>query len=119
MRLFGKVVKLEQLRDEMVTAGLVVRGLSKIGDDILIANGAGELIEPQAGTQAVITAHVPAPDPAAPDYGTDDTKRDQLADAVTQLRQYLGVASPTQAQSTVALKLLIRVVLGLCRVVIR
>lgn len=58
----------------------------------------------------------PPPTPPPPvDYGTDDTARDQLPDAVTTLRTYLGLASPTAAQSGAALKIVIRVVLFMLR----
>jgi hypothetical protein len=39
----------------------------------------------------------------------------QLADVVSQLRQFLGLATPTNVQVVSALKLLIRVVLLLVR----
>jgi hypothetical protein len=69
--------------------------------------------------QAVIDAHVPQPPPPSPSYGGDGTPRDQLADAVAQLRQYLGVATPTQTQLQSALRLLIRLVLYLAQRVIQ
>lgn len=56
-------------------------------------------------------ADPPPPRPIPLDYGADDTSRDQLQDAVTTLRAYLGVATPTAAQSAAALKIAIRVVL--------
>lgn len=56
-------------------------------------------------------ADQPPPPPPPIDYGTDAATRDNVVDGVVQLRQYLGVASPTLAQSVAALKLLIRAVL--------
>lgn len=56
----------------------------------------------------------PEPAPPKPDYGTDvpdDYLFQQHVQAITNLRQYLQVATPTAAQSTAALKTLIRVVL--------
>lgn len=45
---------------------------------------------------------------ALPQFGGDDTPLDQVAAGVVQLRAYLALPAPTQAQSTAALKLLIR-----------
>jgi hypothetical protein len=69
------------------------------------------------GTITVTPPPAPPPPPPTPDYGADvpDDYQTQLANAVNQLRQYLGVASPSQAQSTAALKLLIRVVLFIAK----
>jgi hypothetical protein len=53
----------------------------------------------------------PPPRPVPLDYGADDTARDQLQDAVTALRAYLGTSTPPAAQSAAALKIVIRVVL--------
>lgn len=44
-------------------------------------------------------------------YDADADRLDQLAAAITGLRQYVGLASPTLVQSGQALKVLIRVVL--------
>lgn len=67
----------------------------------------------------VIQAHDGTPDPGItePDFGNDPVTHTgtQLADAVTNLRAYLGLASPTNAQTIAAFKLLIRVVLFLVR----
>jgi hypothetical protein len=58
---------------------------------------------------------VPPPAPVVPDAGGDDTPREQLVDAVTNLRAYLALASPTNTQTINAFKLLVRVVLGVLR----
>lgn len=63
--------------------------------------------------QGVITVTpIPLPpDPTPIDYGTDITPdRGSLVTAVGLLRAYLALASPTQVQTTTAVKLLIRVV---------
>jgi hypothetical protein len=59
------------------------------------------------------TADPPTPPPPAIDYGTDVPPRDALVDTVAQLHQFLGQATPTNAQVIGALKLLIRMVLFL------
>lgn len=115
MRLNGKRVDLPQLQSELLTAGVSVRGLGTQGDDLHTYNGGGTIVDVPASAQAVVDAHIPPPIPPPADYGTDLTPRAQIADAITQLRTYLGVAAPTAAQSATALKLLIRVVLFMLR----
>lgn len=56
-----------------------------------------------------------APVTPVPDYGADDTPREQLVQAVSDLRTYLALASPTNAQTITAFKLLVRVVLFMLR----
>lgn len=111
----NKVIDIKQLEGEMLVAGLTIRGLGRSGTNLFTYTVQGAITEPPAGAQAVVDAHVPTPPPGLPDYGTDDTPRDQLADTVTQLRQYLAVASPTNAQTIAAFKLLVRVVLYILR----
>jgi hypothetical protein len=57
---------------------------------------------------------LPTP-PPTPDFGDEipPNYEEQLASAVTNLRAYLGLSSPTAGQTVAALKLLIRVVLFL------
>jgi len=68
---------------------------------------------------AVVNAHdgTPNPVPDSPDFGTDvpDNFQFQLANAVSNLRQYLTIPTPTAAQSAAALKTTIRVLLYLVR----
>jgi hypothetical protein len=69
-----------------------------------------------ATLQAVCDAHDPTLEavdipPPPPNYGNEETPRAQLAEAVTTLRTYLALDTPTAAQSAGALKLLIRIVL--------
>jgi hypothetical protein len=118
MRLFGRPVALVQLRDELVTAGISVGALGTNGDDLHTYDGATPIDLPP-GARAVIDAHVPAPPPPLPNYNNEDTTREQLANAVDNLRAYLALASPTNAQTIAAFKLLIRVVLFLCKQVVR
>jgi hypothetical protein len=67
-----------------------------------------------AGNQP-LPADPPSPTPPSPVYGSDASDMGQLADVVSQLRQFLGLATPTNVQVVSALKLLIRVVLLLVR----
>ena len=73
--------------------------------------------ETTADPSLLLAADPEATLPPAPDFGTDlpANYADQVADTVTQLRTYLGVASPTLAQSVGALKLLIRLIFFLVR----
>lgn len=62
-----------------------------------------------AGVTVASADPAPVP-PPAPDFGADlpaDFDQ-QVADAVTQLRQYLALSTPTPAQDRAALRLLIR-----------
>jgi hypothetical protein len=117
MRLFGKAVALRQLRDELQASGINLPALGISGDNLLTYNASGALVDLPAGAQAVLDAHVPAPPPPTPDYGADlpSDYREQLAQAVSMLRQYLGLSSPTLAQSATALRLLIRIEFFLLR----
>lgn len=75
------------------------------------------VIERDAG--ATVQAATPMTAPFVPDFGADadddPTFRTKAQQAVNDLRTYLGLASPSAAQSAAALKLLIRVVLFLLR----
>lgn len=110
-----KAVNLEQLRTELQAAGMTVRlgsrGNNPATDfEVFTYTAAGAETELPAGAPAVIADHTPAAPPPAPDFGAD-LPADypyQIADGVTQLRQYLALPSPTAAQSTTALKLVIR-----------
>jgi hypothetical protein len=50
-----------------------------------------------------------------PDYGSDSSTADQIKNAVTALRAYLALASPTPAQTVDAIKVLVRVALFVLR----
>lgn len=69
----------------------------------------------QDAISAAVMAHDSTPDPVppVPDYGQDvpDNFAFQVANGVVQARQYLGIASPTLAQTSAVVKLLIRLVL--------
>jgi hypothetical protein len=64
--------------------------------------------------QRAVLPPAPVPVPVF-DGDLPDDYAYQVSDAVTTLRQYLALAAPTAAQSTAALKLLIRVVFLLVR----
>lgn len=85
-------------------------------------DGAVMLVVPdtadEAAIDAVIAAHDPTPPPPipVPDYGADPADLDQqAAQVVSALRAYIGAASPTQAQTVSAVKLLCRVALYLVK----
>ena len=74
-------------------------------------------LEDVANGAEVLPADPPPPVPPAPDYGPDapDDYAWGLPSAVTLLRAYLALDTPTAAQSTAALKIVIRCVLYLAR----
>lgn len=117
MRLNGKVVYLPQLRQEAIAAGYNLLDLEITGGDELVTIDSAGHTDPNLppGIATVVANHVPPAPPAQPNYSGDGTARDQLPDAVTNLRAYLGVATPTLGQTAAALKLLIRVVLFIAR----
>lgn len=117
----SKPVILHKLQAEMQSAGLPIQGLvgahNSQGQQIILdTTTTGEWVELPPGSQAVIDAHDGTP-PLTPDFGTDlpEDYADQLAPVVNQLRAYLALAAPTQAQSTAALKLMVRGTLFLLR----
>lgn len=115
MILNGKRVTLGRLQAELATAGIVVPALGTSGDDLHTYNNAGEKVELPNGSAPVVAAHVADAPPVQPDYGGDASSPDQIADGVANLRAYLAVATPTNAQTLAALKLTIRAVLFLLR----
>ena len=72
-----------------------------------------QVIDTAGNVLSSTTRQVDVPD--TPDYGIDAQDLAQLAAAVTTLRAYLALASPTQIQNTGALKLTIRVMLAAIR----
>ena len=119
MRLDGKPVALGQLAGELTAAGIPFRGLGTFGEganvELHTYDPAGAIVDLPAGAASVVAAHTPAAPPASPEYGADlpNNYAYQIADGVTQLRAYLALATPTAAQSTAALKLVIRGLLWL------
>lgn len=116
-----KPIILDKLRAELQTAGITVAGLvlseRDNQKDLRAVNAQGRWEEPPSGAAAVIDAHDGTP-PEPPDYGTDAEDLSDAAalrTAVQNLRTYIGLASPTAAQSATALKLVIRVVLAMLR----
>lgn len=114
---------LSQLHDELLAAipslrptnGQVVLRVEGSGNNIYLDVPGDSNVDAIA---TVVTAHVPAPPPPLPDYADEETTRAQLVSAVDNLRSYLALSSPTNAQTISAFKLLIRVVLFLCRRVV-
>jgi len=112
---------LRQLAQELTAGGVSFRALGTYDDDdginVHTYDALGAIEDLPAGAAAVLAAHVPPPPPAVPDYGSEapENYATQLSAAVTQLRAYLGMAAPTAAQTTGALKLVIRLALALAR----
>lgn len=115
MNLNGKRVDLPQLQAELATAGVPVPGLGTAGDDLHTYTATGEPTDLPAAAAPVVTAHTPPPIPPTPDYGTDAQPSDQIATAVTNLRNYLALATPTAAQTAAVIRLLCRVALFVLR----
>lgn len=116
--LVRKRIDLAKLEAELVAAGVSVPALGRSGDDLHTYDAQGVPVDLPPAAQAVVDAHVPPAVFVVPDYDdNDDADRvgGQLAQAVGNLRQYLTLASPTQAQTTAAVKLTIRLVLLLAR----
>lgn len=117
----AKRVDLAQLHAELASAGISVPALGVAGDDLHTydANGAAVALPPAA--EAVIRAHIPPAPFIPPTYGEDaaDQQGNQLALAVTALRQYANTDAPTAGQTVSALKLVIRLVLLLARSTLR
>ncbi len=63
----------------------------------------------------LVTPPDPPPVLPSPNYGADTIPLDQALTAVSNLRAYLALDTPTNAQTLAALKLTIRVVLHLLR----
>lgn len=111
----GQILRVAPVFPDTPPTGVRVADLTPDQVDFIQAHPIGQLVLQPDGT-VVVPPVLPFPTPIVPDYGTDATPdRTQLVQAVTALRQYLNVASPTAAQSAQALKLLIRVVLFLCK----
>lgn len=83
-----------------VTNVLLVAALRASTDDWRLVGG----VLRRGGQMASIAAE-----------GEDRAQRGQLASSAGQLRAYLALNAPTQAQSTAALRVLIRLVLFLAR----
>jgi hypothetical protein len=109
-----KDVSLVQLQAELIAAGVDVKGLGTTGslkdgtEEVHTFDDAGAPVDLPQAASAVIAAHTPPQPPPAPDFGGDAAMPAQIAGAVTQLRQYLQITSPSQAQNAAALKLVIR-----------
>lgn len=119
MQLNGKVVDLLQLQGELTAAGVPYRGLGQSGDILHTYTVAGAPTDIPVAGYAVVDAHIAPPPPPSPDYGNDDSPRAQLADQVSSLRQYLALATPTNAQTISAFKIIIHIVLFILRGIFR
>lgn len=117
MNLAGKRVDLLQLRDEGIAAGVSLpQALGIAGDQLVTYSADGAIIEPPAALAAVLEAHTPPPVPLVPNFGSDAADIDrQAAAAVTQLRQFIANATPTNAEVVANDKLQNRVLLALIR----
>lgn len=119
---FDRPINLGRLHDQLIAqvpalapqpgAGGMLQAVMTVegGTDRAILTVPDEADE--AAIQAVVDAHDPTPDvpPARPDYGTDAADVDrQAATAVQNLRDYIALPSPTQAQTVAVVKLLCRI----------
>lgn len=107
---------LMKLRDELRTAGFAVGFLCSENTTVFEIGATGSKRPLAGGELTVVAAHDPAPASRPPQPDVSDASQDaQIATAVTNLRTYLNTASPTAADSTTALKLLIRVVIWILK----
>lgn len=117
----NKLLALPQLEAEMIAAGVTIRALGTRvingQTDLHTYDADGAIIDVPAGAAAVVAAHTAPSPPAEPNFGADlpADMPAQIADGVTQLRAYLALSTPTAAQSTAALKLVIRALFLLLR----
>lgn len=106
-----KPLDLSLLSQQLTTAGITHRGLGITAGQLHTYAATGIYEELPEAAVAVYSSHVPASPPPTPDYGSDDTPRSQVAAAVQNLRDYLALSSPTNAQTVAAFKLSVRVLL--------
>jgi hypothetical protein len=107
--LVDKPIDLALLDQELTAAGVVHQALGTVGGYLYTYTAQGQPTQLPASAVAVYTAHVPPPPPPIPDYGTDDMPRTQLAQTVADLRAYLVLTAPTNAQTVAAFRLTLRV----------
>lgn len=117
-----KDIDLSQLEQELKAAGVSIRGLGTTGNDpatdlqVLTYDEGGALVELPSEAAAVIAAHTPTPPPPEPNYGGDAVDIDKgAAAAVTQLRAFLALTPPTNAEIVANDKLQNRVLLAILR----
>lgn len=79
MKLNGKVVRLEQLKQELHTAG-IAGDFCTSGDELLTYNAAGDTVDVPATAAPVVAAHVVPREPAPPNFVA---LRQAVADAGT------------------------------------
>lgn len=115
MKLNGKAVDLVKLGQEAVAAGVAIpRGLSTTATDLMTYDTDGHQVEPPAGMAPVLAAHTPDPPPPTPVYGPDAADlQKQAAAAVSQLRSFIALAPPTNADVVNNAKMQNRVLLAI------
>ncbi len=112
-------VDLIQLKAELAAAGVPVNALGTDGDTIHTYDETGAIVDLPPAAAAVIAAHQPPAPPDSPDFGGDAQNEREFAtvaaQAVTNLRGYLALGSPTPAQTVGIVKLLCRISLFFIR----
>lgn len=93
MLLNGKVVRYDQLQQELATAGIVVPALGQTGDDLHTYDAAGAYLDLPAGAAPVVANHVPQ----ATD---DDNDRANRATLFQQCKQDYAVLTDTTTYPT-------------------
>ena len=93
------------------------RGLSLDGSDLWTSDEDGNRVDLSPAAQAFINVYTPPALPASPNWGndllTDDEVIAQAAAIVDGLKAYRGLATPTAAQTTQAVKALAQVAIYL------
>jgi hypothetical protein len=94
--------RLHLLDADLKTAGLLSRGLTLDGTTLMTSDAGGNPAELSAAAQAFVAAYTPPAPPPVPTWGaetqTPDQMADQLATAVGNIRAYINLGAPTEAQ---------------------
>jgi hypothetical protein len=61
MKLNGKSINMKQLEGELLAAGVQIRALGQVDDDLHTYTASGSITDVPANAAAVVAAHVPAP----------------------------------------------------------
>lgn len=118
----AKTLSLPLLEGQLAAAGVTVRGLgTRTVDgqtDLHTYDASGGIIDVPPAAAGVVSAHT-APVIAPPDWGPDlqtpDEFAAQAAAAVANLRGFIAVPTPTNAQVIAVVKLLCRIALVFIR----
>jgi hypothetical protein len=109
-------------RAALAGAGLAVGTLGAADGYLHTYDADGAVVDlPQAMRDQIRTAVAAYTPPARPDFGNDEPPADyraQAVQAVQQLRAYLALAAPTQAQNAAAIRVMARVLLVVIRYVL-